>query len=83
MIEDSRSRCVTGRDRSFYSALSPFVRHCSMMSRVYAWERGGRKGWRGLVARGSSWFGEIVLENWREIGLFKFLSVILFYLRIR
>lgn len=34
---------VTERDRSFRSALGPFVRHCSMMSRVYAWEGAGRE----------------------------------------
>lgn len=34
---------VTERDRSFCSALGPFVRHCSMMSRVYAWEGTGRE----------------------------------------
>lgn len=34
---------VTERDRSFCSALGPFVRHCSMMSRIYAWEGAGRE----------------------------------------
>lgn len=43
---------VTERDRSFCSALGPFVRHCSMMSRVYAWEGGKGQEGRGLIARG-------------------------------